>query len=268
MRIFRLGLVNYFNTAPLRYRLRDLLPSRVKVIYGSPAQLNRLIAEGELEAGLVSSLAYAKHHRDLLLLPDLSISATGRVGSVLLFFRGPLRGLSERTVAVTPESATSVALLKLLLEDFYGLSPRYRSGPPGSAEAGYLAIGDEALLLRRNPPFPEVLDLAGVWMERTGLPFVFAVLAVHRRAVELFSELIGPLAGALYLSRAYGLAHLREIARRCPSALTPDEALGYLLGLEYDLSGLKQEALRVFFRHLARRGEISRPEDLAFVELP
>lgn len=128
---FRLGLVSYFNTAPLRYRLEELLPSEIEILYAPPAILNRLIAKGELEAGLISSLAYAKNQKDLALLPDVSISATGRVGSVLFFYRGPLKALSGQTVALTPESATSVALLKLLLEDFYGLKPiLYGPGRP------------------------------------------------------------------------------------------------------------------------------------------
>ncbi len=263
---FRLGLVNYFNTAPLRYRLEDLLPPEIEILYAPPAVLNDLIVRGELEAGLISSLAYARHQEDLILLPDVSISATGRVGSVLFFYRGPLEDLSGRTVVLSPESATSVALLKLLLEDFYGLRPRYRTGRADPREAGYLAIGDEALSLRKNPPFPEVLDLGGIWTEKTGLPFVFAVLAVRREAAGPFRETLKALAEALYLSRAAGLAHLEEIAEDRPPELSPAEALSYLLGLEYDLSGLKQEALRVFFRHLARRGEIREPEILDFVE--
>ncbi|OAQ20011.1 menaquinone biosynthetic enzyme MqnA/MqnD family protein [Thermosulfurimonas dismutans] len=268
MSIFKLGLVAYFNTAPLRYGLAENLPSEIEISYAPPAELNRLIAQGQIEAGLISSLAYAKYHEELLLLPDLSISATGRVGSVLFFFRGRLSELSGKPVAFTPESETSVALLKLLLEDFYGVRPLYRVGRPEETDFGYLAIGDEALILRKTPPFPNVLDLGGIWTEKTGLPFVFAVLAIRKESLQAFGDTVRLLARNLYLSRAKGLSHLDKlIEKERPEELSYPEALTYLSGLEYDLSGLKQEALQVFFRHLARRGEISKIRRLSFVEL-
>ncbi len=265
---FKLGLVNYFNTAPLRYSLTESLPSGIEILYAPPAVLNRAIARGEIQAGLISSLAYARQHNDLVLLPDISISATGRVGSVLFFYDGELKDLEGQSVALTPESETSVALLKLLLEDFYGLRPRYRTGTPMEGDQGYLAIGDEALRLRKTPPFSQVLDLAGIWTEKTGLPFVFAVLAIRKDALKEHQSLIRDLAEKLYFSRARGLAHLRTlVAESRPDTLTYPEALTYLAGLEYDLSGLKQEALHVFFRHLIRREEIPPLKDLHFLEL-
>ncbi|WP_297056473.1 menaquinone biosynthesis protein [Thermosulfurimonas sp.] len=265
---FRVGLVEYFNTAPLRYLLPRLLPSRVEVIFAPPAVLNRMILSGDLEAGLVSSLLYAQYPEDLRLLPDLSISTTGRVESVLLFYRGKLEELSQKLITLTPESATSVALLRLLLEDFYGLKPFYLFGKPQKGAAGYLAIGDEALILRKAPPFPGILDLGGVWIEKTGLPFVFAVLAVRKETAERYPELVRRVAEAFYLSRAVGLARLEALLDLRPPGLTADEALNYLRGLEYDLSGRKQEALRVFFSHLARRGEIPGVPELRFTEWP
>ncbi|QJA05798.1 menaquinone biosynthesis protein [Thermosulfurimonas marina] len=264
---FRLGLVRYLNTAALRQDLASNLPPEVELLYASPAELARGLLSGELEAGLVPSVLYARHPQKFLLLPDLSISASGRVGSVLFFYRGDLRELSGKTVALTPESETSVALLRILLEDFQGVRPRYVRGGPGGGAWGYLAIGDEALRLRKSPPFPGVLDLAGIWMERTGLPFVFAVLALRREVLAAERGTLREVAGALYLSRARGVAQLSEVARERPRELSLEEAQAYLLGLEYDLSGVKQEALRVFYQHLARRGEIPSVPEFRFVDL-
>ena len=265
---FRLGLVRYLNTAPLRWDLAQSLPEEVEVLYASPAELSRRLLSEELEAGLVPSVLYVRHPESLLLFPDLSISASGRVGSVLFFYQGTLKGLSGKTVALSSESETSVALLRILLEDFQGVHPEYRRGRPEELNRGYLAIGDEALLLRKSPPFPEILDLAGVWMEQTGLPFVFAVLAVRREVVSPWRSLLREVAQALYLSRARGLARLSEAAaREKPPELSLEEARAYLLGLEYDLSGVKQEALRAFYQHLFRRGEIPSVPELRFVEL-
>lgn len=266
----RIGLVSYLNTAPLTFSLKEEAQARDwSFREDHPTALNQALAAGEIDLGLVSSYEYAQG--DYLLLPDVSISATGRVGSVLLFSRLPLDRLSGEEVLLTGASATSVALLKLLLEDFCGQRPCYRVGPLAALgeAAAYLAIGDEALRLRHHPPLPQSYDLAALWMEHTGLPFVFAVFAVRKDAWEEKTAAIRDFAQALYLSRARGLAALTGLASQCVklSGLSSGECLLYLKGIEYDLSGLKQEALTVFFQHLLRRGEIERAPRLRFVDL-
>jgi len=265
-------VVSYLNTAPLLFSLREEASARGwTLVEDHPTSLNALLAAGELDLALVSSLEYALNAPQYLLLPDVSISATGRVGSVILFSSAPLTALSGSTVLLTPASATSVSLLKLLLEDFYGQRPRYLCGPleENPQVQAYLAIGDEALRLRRHPPFAEAHDLAALWMDRTHLPFVFALFVVRREAWEEKAPAVREFARALYLSRARGLSSLSSLAGYCEriSGLSAGECLLYLKGIEYDLSGLKQEALSVFFKHLARRGEV--PEDIAlnFVSL-
>ena len=267
--MLRIGLVSYLNTAPLIFGLRKEKGWVFEEDH--PTHLNRALREGALDLALVSSLEYAQNARDYLLLPDISISATGRVGSVLLFGRRRLEELNREEIVLTPASATSVALLKLLLEDFCGLRPRYRKGTlkDGLEASAYLAIGDEALRLRFQDLFPESYDLAALWMEHTGLPFVFAVMAVRRDSWKEKMDEIKAFAGALYLSRARGVATLKDIAARCQgiSGLSAGECLLYLKGIEYDLSGLKQEALGVFYEHLRRRGEIEAAPPLEFVPL-
>src|SRR4029079_2749505 len=99
-------------------------------------------------------------------------SSEGAVDSIQLVSRVPLERV--RTIAVTPESATSVVLTK-------GLLPHARYGPPveanGAEEAdAKLLIGDAALKSAFEDPTPHY-DLGRLWQERTGLPMVFAVWA-------------------------------------------------------------------------------------------
>ena len=61
----------------------------------------------------ISSIEYARHAAELRLLPRLCVSSEGAVDSIQLVTRIPLGQV--RTVAVTPESATSVVLTKVLL---------------------------------------------------------------------------------------------------------------------------------------------------------
>ena len=72
-------------------------------------------------------------------------------------------------VAVTPESATSVVLTKVLL-------PEAEHVPLGEEADAKLLIGDAALKSAFEDPTPHH-DLGRLWLERTGLPMVFAVWA-------------------------------------------------------------------------------------------
>ncbi|MCH1927531.1 hypothetical protein L6232_22295, partial [Shewanella sp. C31] len=95
---------------------------------------------------LVSSYFYLEHQEALGLLPDFSVAVLGRVYSVNLFHRGRLETLER--VALTTESATSVALLQLLLGE-RGIFPVYRRAEGGlellEAYDGVLLIGDRAV---------------------------------------------------------------------------------------------------------------------------
>jgi chorismate dehydratase len=190
---YRLGLPPYANVAPLAHFLR---PEGFELVQAPPTALNRMLSEGELDLSLASSLAYLERQEAWGLLPDFSVAVLGPVYSVSLFHRAPLEGL--RRVALTGESATSVALLRLLLEE-RGVRPHYERAE-GELELledyeGVLLIGDRAIkayarLLRNLPETPmdlptrfgevEVTDLAMAWFRRTRLPFVFAVWAYRK----------------------------------------------------------------------------------------
>jgi len=184
VRPYVLGLPRYANVAPLHHFLRL---EGFRVLHAVPAELNRLLLSGEVGLSLVSSYFYLKHQDSLGLLPDFSVAVLGRVYSVNLFHKGALPHLAR--VALTTESATSVALLKLLLKEA-GAGPRYERREGGlellSAYDGVLLIGDRAIkayaaLLPEVPETPHALRrdrevaLLGA-LELGGL------LVVHHRA--------------------------------------------------------------------------------------
>src|SRR5207237_10578301 len=84
-------------------------------ITGVPTELNRRLIAGELDTAPISSIEYARHADTLRLLPRLCVSSEGAVDSIQLVSKLPLDAI--RTVAVTPESATSVWLTKVVLPD-------------------------------------------------------------------------------------------------------------------------------------------------------
>ena len=260
----RIGMVNFINTAPLYEVWRQTVRRPDwQVTEAPPTVLNRMLHENELDLGFVSSQEYALHSGEYRILSDLSISATGPVGSVLLFSEEPVAQLDGRLILLSSQSQTSVSLIKIILEEFYQIQPRYRIGllaETGAREnpAAVLAIGDEALRLAAENRYPFRLDLGEAWQIRTGLPFVFAVWAVREDFCRTDPDTV--LAIHLELQRCLrqGKEQLREISAIVAGRVPMDKGACYrfLQGIEYDLGSEKQEALRRFFEYLIVRGEV------------
>ena len=164
--MIRLGRIAYANMAPVFFRV----DAEFEEVTGVPTELNRRLIAGELDTAPISSIEYARHADSLLLLPRLCVSSEGAVDSIQLVSKLPLDAIE--TVAVTPESATSVVLTKVLV-------PGARHVPLGDQADAKLLIGDAALKSAFEDPTPHH-DLGRMWLERTGLPMVFAVWAVRQ----------------------------------------------------------------------------------------
>src|SRR5207253_8734292 len=109
-----------------------------------------------------------------------------------------------RTVAVTPESATSVVLVRVLL-------PEAEQVPLGEAADAKLLIGDAALKSAFEDPTPHH-DLGRLWLERTGLPMVFAVWACPDPPPDGLQELEDSLVSSVRQARADPEQLAREAA--------------------------------------------------------
>jgi len=261
----RIGMVNYINTAPLYEVWRETV-SRPdwRVTEAVPAELNRLLAEGSLDLGFVSSHEYAAHPDRYRIMSGLSISATGPVGSVFLFSRLPVRELAGHLLLLSSQSQTSVSLVKIVLEEFYGLRPEYLLGEAtaglnqeGEAHAAVLAIGDEALRLAGEGNYPYRLDLGEAWQRETGLPFVFAIWAVREDFCRREPDTVVEIHGELRRCLSQGRKRLHEISAAVAGRIPMPAAAcyEYLKGIEYDLGPEKVAALAKYFGYLIRRGE-------------
>src|SRR5215813_14162757 len=186
--MIRLGRIGYVNMAPVFFRL----DADVDEVVGVPTSLNAQLVTGELDVAPISSIEYARHADSLYLLPRLCVSSEGAVDSIQLISKLPLDEI--RTVAVTPESATSVVLTKVLL-------PGASHVPLGEPADGKLLIGDAALKSAFEDPTPHH-DLGRMWLERTGLPMVFAVWAVPEPVAEGLAELENALVDSVRLARS------------------------------------------------------------------
>src|SRR5438105_8349973 len=187
-RMIRLGRISYVNMAPVFYRLE----AEVEEIQGVPTDLNRRLIAGELDLAPISSIEYARNADRLRILPRLCVSSEGAVDSIQLVSRSPLEQV--RRVAVTPESATSVVLTKVLL-------PEAEHVPLGDEADAKLLIGDAALRSAFEDPTPHY-DLGRLWLERTGLPMVFAVWACPEPLPGGLPELEDALVASVRRARA------------------------------------------------------------------
>ena len=274
----KVGIVNFINTAPFYEPWKDIgTPEGWSTVEGAPSRLNTLLKEGKIDAGLVSSFTYGEHPNDLVILRDISISAKGPVKSVLLLSPFDIRGLGQdkgpTTIIVTPKSATSVMLLRIILEVFhskeYGRDFVFRQGGFSQAEhhgLPYLSIGDEALTLAKVHNFGHVYDLAEHWIDKTGLPFVFAIMAVRKEVAKRFPERLKALYEHIRHCRELGLKRLveigSEVSKRIP--MTPSECLCYLEGIDYDLSKRNEQGLIQYYTYLNELGVILKTPCLKF----
>ncbi|MHB8809399.1 MAG: menaquinone biosynthetic enzyme MqnA/MqnD family protein [Desulfobulbaceae bacterium] len=264
MTTVRIGMVNYINTAPIyeEWKTRSL-PSDWQVTEAPPSTLNRLLAGDLIDLGYVSSHEYAIRPEKYRILADLSISATGPVGSVFLFSSHPPEELTDKPVLLSGQSQTSVALVKIVLEEFIKVRPRYRTGEIFAGGrcvrdvSAVLAIGDEALRLKNESIHPYRLDLADVWHKATGLPFVFAVFAVREEFIRDHPATLRQVWQTLIDCRDRGRERLAEISRLVAPRIPMDVTAchDYLGRIEHYLSPAHQNGLELFFTYLVRRDE-------------
>ena len=160
----RLGRISYVNMAPVFYRLEP----RSRRSTGVPTELNRRLVAGELDLAPISSIEWARNADRLRILPRLCVSLGGRGRLDPARLEAAARAGAARSRS-RPESATSVVLTKVLL-------PEADHVPLGEEADAKLLIGDAALKSAFEDPTPHY-DLGRLWLERTGLPMVFAVLA-------------------------------------------------------------------------------------------
>ncbi len=247
--MIRLGRISYVNMAPVFHGLE----ADVEEVAGVPTDLSRMLLEGALDIAPIPSIEYARNADRLRILPRLCVSSEGAVDSIQLVTR--LSFGQVRSVAVTPESATSVVLVRVLL-------PKAEILPLGIEADATLLIGDAALRSAFEDPTPH-FDLGRLWLERTGLPMVFAVWAAPE-----------PVAAGL-LDLEHALVASVRLARSEPERLAQQasETYGYPPGflaryfekLRYSFGPRERAGLYTFLEMARDVGELAHVPELRFV---
>lgn len=236
----RVGIVNYLNTKPLLYGLQlPPISDKIELIGAYPARLATMLKNDEIDVGLIP-VAAIPQLPSWYIVGNYGIAAEGEIASVCLFSEVPMNEIE--TVYLDYQSRSSVGLLKWLIKEYWGITPRliqatddsYRQAIKGTA-AG-LVIGDRALEQRKISTY--IYDLGSEWRAITGLPFVFAAWVSTRPLPEDF---IAEFDNA----NALGLGHIDEIVAATPFDLY-DLKKYYTLHLSYRLDERKRQGMDRF----------------------
>jgi chorismate dehydratase len=262
--MLNIGLIDYLNTMPFHYDLAERLQNAdVHFERGVPSRMNMALMAGEIDLAPISAIEAARHADELYILPDLSIASLGAVKTVLLFsWAADITDLDGQSIALTDHSATSVALLKLLCHERYGINPRFvvtkQHLPSMLAEhQGALVIGDDALVegaIHRALSgthgwgLPYIYDLGDEWLKMTRLPFVFALWAARRDKAGALQA--AGVFDALYISTEAGLQpDARDTLADAYAArlgLPSGVCRRYLRDLRYHLTEDDKDGLKLF----------------------
>ena len=273
--MLRIGHIDYANCTPIFTALQRLHDCReYRFIQDVPSNLNRMLAEGEVDLCPSSSFEYGRFADHYLLLPDLSISSNGPVGSVFLFSRLPLENLDREPIGLTPESATSVALLKILLKKYLGFSNSYFTASRftdvdifNSCQA-VLQIGNTAMKWKARYGDLYCYDLGELWHSFTRLPFVFALWIIRRNFSDAHREESLLASSRLLEAKRAALTMLDELASECgeSSWMGKDKLIAYWSNISYDLTPLHVAGVRRFFQDAVELGLLGEVPQIRFLE--
>jgi chorismate dehydratase len=289
MQTQRISASSYSNTAPLIWSfLYGQNRAKIEIILDTaPARSAQLLAQNRIDAALVPVIEYQRIE-DVSLVPNVCVGAKERVRSVALVTKGEdLRDV--KTVALDVSSRTSVALSKIIFQEFLGFTPEFSEAKPNIeamlAEADCaLLIGDPALIIpdsgsrigdlqkienkeprakdegRRTKDEAQYrkFDLAETWKSFTGFGFVFAMWMTRAENCPI----------DFAAARDEGLRHLDEIISNYEDdiSLEREDFKKYLSeNISYSIDDSMQKGLELYYDLAYKNKLIEKRKDLRFL---
>lgn len=222
---------------------RSGLMDRIDLVEQYPARIAEMLLNDEIDVGLVP-VAIIQRLKEAHIITDYCIGADGEVASVAIFSEVPMKEI--HTVLLDYQSRTSVALAKLLLQEYWqkkvmfeAANEDFRSHISGNT-AG-VVIGDRALEQRKISAYS--YDLGTAWKEHTGLPFVFAAWVANKTLGEDFED-------AFNLANGYGVKHVEDVVAENPYSVY-DLQKYYTKNISYQLDDEKRKGLQLFLEKIS-----------------
>ena len=185
--MLKISAVSYLNTVPFIHGLKqsELIHS-ISLQLDYPSICADKLINGIVDLALVP-VAVIPKLLQAHIISDYCIGANGAVDTVCLYSDVPITEIES--IALDYQSRTSVALLKILLKEYWQLNPELKKADVGFEENikgkhAALVIGDRAFAL--NDKHAYIYDLSAIWKEMTGLPFVFAAWVANKKLPQDF----------------------------------------------------------------------------------
>ena len=239
----KVGAVSYLNTKPLIYGFETgIMKEEIELIYDYPSRIATMLLNNEIDLGLVPVSIIPKLP-EAHIITDYCIGSGGAIASVCLFSDLPIEKAEK--VLLDYQSRTSVGLARILLKEYWNLSPElidakedFRDHIHGTT-AG-LVIGDRAFEQRQISPY--IYDLGYAWTELTGMPFVFAAWVSNKKLEKSFIQSFNE-------ANKFGLGKINDIVSRTPYSLF-NLAEYYTQNMDYNLDEKKKAGMELFLKKL------------------
>ncbi|HCF64039.1 MAG TPA: hypothetical protein DEU93_07705 [Chitinophagaceae bacterium] len=243
-RKIRVGAVSYLNTLPMVWGVKQHDFSDVmEISFNYPAKVAGALLNDEVDVGLIP-VAMIPKLQESYIISDFCIGATGPVASVCIFSEVPLEQITH--LYLDYQSRTSVNLARVLLNEYWKLSPELLPAPDDFIESisgttAAVVIGDRALIQRGKSAY--IYDLAEAWIDHTGLPFVFAAWVANKRLPDTFINSFNQVLGE-------GFHHLDEIIQ--DAGFSQYDLNKYFTeDISYTLDESKLKAIRLFHQKIS-----------------
>ena len=185
--MIKISAISYLNTIPFVHGLKQSkLIDTIDLQLDYPSVCAEKLINGEVHLALVP-VVVIPNLKEAHIISDYCIGANGAVETVCLYADVPINEIES--VALDYQSKTSVALLKILLKEYWHLDPELKNSKVGfeqeiSGKKAALVIGDRAFDLNKKHQY--IYDLSAIWKEMTGFPFVFAAWVANKNLPQYF----------------------------------------------------------------------------------
>lgn len=176
-----LGIIDTLDYLPIIEAIEDEDFLRgVNFIIDTPEGLHDRLLQGEVDVAPLPTVEYAEHFSQVVILPDLSLTAAGNTSNLLLFSKVPASKLNGGTICISHGVDSSHILLKILMDHYYEIDVNYVFGEPDLEQMlarsdAALLYQDKALAAKEQDTGYHVLDLGALWREFTQEPMVSAL---------------------------------------------------------------------------------------------
>ena len=243
---YKISAVSYLNTVPFIYGLKQSkLMDTIDLQLNYPAICADKLINGEVDIALVPVVVIPQLE-NAYIISDYCIGSDGEVDTVCLYSDVPIEEI--QTIALDYQSHTSVELLKILLKEYWQLSPELIKAEIGfkdniKGKHAALVIGDRTFSL--NDKHPYIYDLSDIWKQMTGLPFVFAAWVAN---TKLPQDFIIDFNKALEKGLSDMQKALNFEGDNYPNCKNPEDYLNNKIS--YNLDAEKQKGMALFLEKL------------------